>query len=166
VTISQTVEYALRAIVWIASHPPAALGTPEIARATRVPPGYLSKVLQALGRGKLVVSQPGRRGGFVLARPADQITVLDVFEAVDPIAHIRKCPLNIASHAGELCPLHRRLEAALAHVEQAFAGTTIAELLAEARVPLCEDGAGSAGDVTVPQAPAGRRRGRSRIRKT
>ena len=47
-TISQTAEYALRAVVWLAGHAEAAMGTPEIARSTRVPPGYLAKVLQLL----------------------------------------------------------------------------------------------------------------------
>jgi DNA-binding IscR family transcriptional regulator len=52
--ISQTVEYALRAMVHLASRSPAAQTTDEIALATQVPRAYLSKVLQGLGRAKLV----------------------------------------------------------------------------------------------------------------
>ena len=125
-TISQTAEYALRAVVWLAGHAEAATGTPEIARSTRVPPGYLAKVLQLLARGGLVTSAPGRKGGFRLARPAAEISILEVINAVDPVERIRQCPLGIESHGGELCPLHRRLDKALGLMEQTFAEATIA----------------------------------------
>ena len=139
--ISQTAEYALRAVVWLAGHPAAAMGTPGIAKITRVPPGYLSKVLQVLRRAGLVVSNAGRGGGFRLARPASKVTVLDVVNAVDPIRRIEQCPLGLKAHTGTLCPLHRRLDRAIGLMEQAFAESTIAELLPEAdeEAPLCED---------------------------
>ena len=139
-TISQTAEYALRAVVWLASHPDAALSTHEIARVTRVPAGYLSKVLQSLNRAGLVVSHAGRNGGFRLARPATQISVLDVINAVDPVERIRRCPLELEAHGGKLCPLHQRLDRAIGLMEQAFAESTIAELLTEPNrtAPLCE----------------------------
>ena len=139
-TISQTAEYALRAVVWLASHPDVNLSTEEIAGATQVPRGYLSKVLQALARAGLVASQPGRRGGFQLTRPTAEISVLDVINAVDPVQRIESCPLGLRSHIQELCPLHRRLDKALALVEDAFASSTIAELVSEGtRIsPLCE----------------------------
>lgn len=137
---SQTAEYALRAIVWLASHPDHALSTLQISAATRVPAGYLSKVLQALARGKLVVSSSGRNGGFLLARPPQRISVLNVINAVDGIQRIKKCPLGLRSHHRVLCPLHKRLDDAMATVERAFADSTIAELLAESSTstPLCE----------------------------
>ena len=71
--ISQTVEYALRAVVYLADQGEAARTTQQIAEATRVPPAYLSKVMQGLSRGKLVHSQRGLHGGFTLARePKDR----------------------------------------------------------------------------------------------
>lgn len=138
--ISQTAEYALRAVVWLASHGDGSLGTLHIAEATRVPPGYLSKVLQALARAKLVVSHPGRNGGFELTRRPETISVLDVINAVDPIQRIKTCPLDLKTHGVNLCPLHRRLDDAMARAEEAFASSTIAELLAEptTSTPLCE----------------------------
>ncbi len=139
--ISQTAEYALRAVVWLAGHPEAPLGTPEIAEVTRVPTGYLSKVLQELRRAGLVVSNPGRGGGFKLARPAREISVLDVVNAVDPVERIEACPLGLKSHSGTLCPLHRRLDRAIELMERAFAESTVAELVGEVggTSPLCED---------------------------
>jgi Rrf2 family nitric oxide-sensitive transcriptional repressor len=138
--ISQTSEYALRAIVWLADHSSKPQTTHDIAQSTKVPAGYLSKVLQSLGRSQLVQSQRGLHGGFVLARDAESITVLDVINAVDPIRRIESCPLKLESHGTHLCPLHRRIDDAIASIEQAFGDTTIAELLAEPNTsrPLCD----------------------------
>jgi Rrf2 family protein len=136
---SQTVEYALRAVVHLASVAPAARTTDQIAEATRVPRAYLSKVLQSLIRSGLVNSQRGLGGGMSLGKPPTELTILEVVNAVEPIQRIRTCPLGIAAHGVRLCPLHNRLDRAVATVEQAFADTTLAEILAEqtSSVPLC-----------------------------
>lgn len=138
--ISQSAEYALRAIVWLAEHPEVTLSTPEIARRTMVPAGYLSKVLQALARAGLVTSTPGRTGGFVLARPANRISVLEVINAVSRLQRIDRCPLGMEGHGGHLCPLHQRLDDVAAHAERVFADTTMADLLKkrESGGVLCE----------------------------
>ena len=137
--LSQTVEYALRAVVHLASQSPAAQTTDQIAASTRVPRAYLSKVLQGLARGGIVQSQRGLGGGVTLSRPPAELTILQVVNAVEPIERIRTCPLGLAAHGVHLCPLHRRVDNALALVEQAFASTTLAEVLAEPTksVPLC-----------------------------
>lgn len=137
---SQTVEYALRAVVYLAGHVPAARTTEQIAEATKVPKAYLSKVLQGLARSGIVSSQRGIGGGVMLARSVNELTILDVVNSVDPIARIRTCPLGLSSHGMRLCPLHRRLDNALAMVEAAFDQTTLAEVLSEPTdsIPLCE----------------------------
>ncbi len=137
---SQTIEYALRAMVCLAAEPERPLANREIAAITKVPSAYLSKVLQTLGRHELVVAERGVRGGFRLARPADAITILEVVNAVDPIRRIATCPLGLKAHGKRLCPLHGKLDQALAQAEAAFASTTLAGVLAEptTSVPLCE----------------------------
>ncbi len=137
---SRTVEYALRAVVHLADHAPEARTTDQIATATLVPKPYLSKVLQALNRGGVVHSQRGVGGGVTLLKTPAELTILEVVNAVEPIQRIRVCPLGLASHGVRLCPLHRRLDNALAGVEAAFGGTTLAEILAEPTDsrPLCE----------------------------
>jgi Rrf2 family protein len=138
--ISPTAEYALRAVVAIAQANGDAAPTRGIAKVTKVPPGYLPKVLQMLGRAGLVESRRGLGGGFRLAKPATQLTVLEVVNAVDPIKRIKKCPLDLESHGANLCPLHKRLDEATEHIERSFANTTIAELLAQPgrNTPFCE----------------------------
>jgi Rrf2 family protein len=136
---SQTVEYALRAVVWLAAHQDEAQTNDQIAKATLVPVGYLAKVMQSLGRAGLATAQRGKGGGFLLARPAAQVSVLEVVNSVETFRRIKECPLGIEAHGARLCPLHNRLDAAMASVEQAFAATSIADILAEpsASRPLC-----------------------------
>jgi Rrf2 family protein len=136
---SQTVEYALRAVVHLAARAPAPQTTDQIATATRVPKAYLSKVLQELGQAEIVRSRRGLGGGMVLTKPPADLTLLEVVNAVEPIGRIRECPLGLASHGVRLCPLHKRLDNALAQVEDAFRQTTLAEILAEpsSSRPLC-----------------------------
>src|SRR5438067_1225098 len=128
--LSQTVEYALRATVWLATHVDDPQTTQQIAAATLVPAGYLAKVMQSLGRGGLVTAQRGKHGGFLLAKPAETLSVLDVINTVEPIQRIRECPLGLAAHGSHLCPLHKRLDAAMAMIEDVFRRTSIAEVLA------------------------------------
>jgi Rrf2 family protein len=145
---SQTAEYALRAVVWLAGNPDAPSTTHQIAKATRVPADYLAKVMQALGREGIVLAQRGKKGGFSLTVPAAEITILDVMNAVDPLKRIRTCPLSLKGHGANLCPLHRRLDNAMDQIERAFGETPIADLLNEsaeqapgmprAPRPLCE----------------------------
>jgi Rrf2 family protein len=136
---SQTVEYALRAVVYLAREP-SSRTTEEIARVTRVPRAYLAKVLHSLSVAKLVRSQRGSGGGISLLKTPEELTILEVVNAVDPIRRIRECPLGLTAHGIRLCPLHRRLDNALALVEDAFRKTTLAEVLAEpsGSVPHCD----------------------------
>jgi Rrf2 family transcriptional regulator, nitric oxide-sensitive transcriptional repressor len=138
--LSQTVEYALRAVCHLAGVAPAPQTTDQIALVTRVPKAYLSKVLQNLVRGGVVRSQRGVGGGMTLVKTPAELTILEVVNSVEPIQRIRECPLGLAAHGVRLCPLHRRLDNALAGVEKAFGETTLAEILAEPSesIPLCD----------------------------
>src|SRR5689334_10525151 len=136
---SQTVEYALRVVVYLASLGGQPATTKQIAGSTRVPEGYLAKVLQGLGRAGLIQSQRGLHGGSVLALSPDKLSVYDVIEAVQPIQRIRFCPLNLNSHGTKLCALHRRLDDSMAMVERAFRESSIADLLTQdGSKPLCD----------------------------
>ncbi len=139
--ISQTVEYALRAIVTIAQREGRPSTAREIAELTRVPSPYLSKLMQVLVRGGLVNSQRGLHGGFVLTKDPRELTIWDVVDVVEPIKRILECPLGIRSHGSSLCLLHARLDKALEMIETMFRQTTVAELLSQpgSSTPLCEE---------------------------
>lgn len=138
--ISQTAEYALRAMVHLADQADRSLTTPQIAKVTKVPARYLAKVLGLLAKAGLVRSQRGLHGGFSLARVPQDISVLDVINAVDPIQRIHTCPLELKTHGKRLCPLHRRLDDALATIERAYGQSTLGDMLEDpsASRPLCD----------------------------
>lgn len=138
--ISTTVEYALRAVVILASRHDDPLTGEQIADLAHVPRPYLLKLMQQLVRGGVVRSQRGRGGGFTLRQTPDQITIWDIVEAVEPFQRINACPLEIEDHA-MLCPLHRKVDQALEQVEAAFRSTTLAEVVSDCgdSSPLCRD---------------------------
>jgi Rrf2 family transcriptional regulator, nitric oxide-sensitive transcriptional repressor len=138
--ISQTAEYALRAmIVLLAREDGPYCSAQDVAAHAKVPVDYMAKILHALVKAGLVIAQRGRNGGCRASRPASEICVLDIVQAVDPIPRIHTCPVGIAAHGTRLCPLHRKLDEAARCVEEAFASTTMADLLNEDNpsVPLC-----------------------------
>ena len=133
---SQTAEYALRAVIYLAQHQSeGAVGNKTIARATQVPPSYLSKVLNALAAEQILASRRGVGGGFQLLPSPEDLSVLDVVNAVDPLQRITGCPLSLASHCKQLCPLHARLDEALATMESTLADSTIREMMFEPNSP-------------------------------
>ena len=86
------------------------------------------------------IARASRHGGFTLVSAPAEISVWDVIDAVDPIQRIRSCPLGLKEHGIRLCPLHRRLDDALALVETAFRDSTLGDLIREPSKskPLCE----------------------------
>ena len=137
--ISQTAEYALRAIVYLADQDGIPCTTAQIAKTTLVPAGYLAKVMQSLSRAGVVKSQRGLNGGFTLTRSSKDLSILTVVNAVDPIRRFPECPLGIPNHGRRLCPLHHRLDEAAAVGEKTFEQTSVADLLTvpRTRKPLC-----------------------------
>ena len=138
--ISQTVEYALRAIVTIAQHEGRPCTARQISEITKVPSAYLSKLMQGLVRSGLVRSQRGLHGGFVLEKRPEELTIWAIVDVVEPIQRIHECPLGIQEHGATLCPLHRRLDTAMETIETMFRETTVAEVLSPSGsvTPLCE----------------------------
>ena len=138
--ISQTAEYALRAVVYLAAPTEKPLTTQEIAARTQVPESYLSKVLQSLGRAGILNSQRGLHGGFSLAKKSDSLTLLEVINAIDPINPIKECPLKLENLGTNLCPLHTRINQSIEALINTFGDTTLAEILEECpdNKPLCQ----------------------------
>lgn len=137
--LSEACEYALRAVVWLAQQPPGAYKVREIAAATHAAPGYLVKVLQMLARENVLSGQRGSQGGFTLVGNPAELTVLQIINAVDPIERIHTCPLGFKSHGTQLCPMHRRIDDAMAAIQESFSGSTIQDLITtkSKSKPLC-----------------------------
>lgn len=137
--LSKTAEYALRVVALLATQPGRPALADQLAEKTLIPRRYLNRVLQELVAAGLLRSRPGRGGGYELTKGASDVSILDVVNAVSPLERIRQCPLGLATHTS-LCPLHAELDRAYAATEKAFAGVTMAEVLASTKgiVPLCE----------------------------
>lgn len=129
--ISQTAEYALRAVVWLARDTSVPMTRQEISDGAQIPLDYLTRVMQKLSDHGLVSIKRGPGGGYLIQPPMETLTVLDVVTAVDSLPRIERCPLGIANHE-TLCPLHAKLDEAAALVEAAFKNTRIIDLLSDA----------------------------------
>jgi Rrf2 family nitric oxide-sensitive transcriptional repressor len=128
--ISRSAEYSLRAVLCVAANGDTPLTAHQIAQATRIPAGYLAKLMQTLVKARIILSQRGLNGGFVLARPPQQITLLDVVRVSDGSSRIDACPLGVKDHEKTLCPLHQRLDTVAETAERELSCCTIGDLLA------------------------------------
>lgn len=137
---SLTAEYALRAMACLALAPGRLVPTPNLAGQTKVPPNYLAKVLRLLAAAELITGRRGVGGGYKLARPASEISLLEVVRAVTQVERIRSCPLGLPTHGTHLCPLHRKVDEAAASVIDLYGRTMLADLLSDPNRPrpLCE----------------------------
>ena len=151
---SQTTEYALRAMAWLALTPDELVSTLALAGKTKVPPHYLAKVLQQLSAANLIVGRRGVRGGYKLSRAPRDISLLQVVRAVAQIDRITSCPLDIPTHSHALCSLHRRTDAAAKAVMDIYGGCSLQDLLDEPGVPtpLCAVDLGAKISVSAPHA--------------
>jgi Rrf2 family protein len=92
VRLSEGVEWGVHCLVLVAILPAdAALPAGRLAEYHGVPTAYLAKHLQSLSRAGLLDAVPGPRGGYRLARPAPEISVLDVVEALDGAEPAFRC---------------------------------------------------------------------------
>ena len=141
--LSQTVEYALRAMVCLAACPEERISAGALADQTCVPPDYLAKVLQLLSKAGLIAGRRGVGGGYQIARDPKKIGVLDVIRAVGSMERIKACPLGIEGHEDPLlCPLHHLMDQAIEAMMEVLDRRSLAEIvgLMEDGRPLCQDG--------------------------
>ncbi|MDH3519806.1 MAG: Rrf2 family transcriptional regulator [Myxococcales bacterium] len=125
--LSQTAEYALRAMAWMAIQTPEQpVRARDMSEATQIPLHYLSKILRRLVLAGLLTSQKGQGGGFVLARPPEQIRFQDILIALDldTDGDESRCAFGWGA-CGEAnpCPLHGAWSQ-LKHAMQSWAADT------------------------------------------
>ncbi|HXG43573.1 MAG TPA: Rrf2 family transcriptional regulator [Gemmatimonadales bacterium] len=128
--LSQTAEYALRAVLTIAAagedHP---IGAARLAAELGIPQNYLSKTLHLLCRAGVLDSTRGKFGGFRLARPATAITLLEVVRPFDEISSGRACLLGLPVCSDQTpCAAHRKWKQVSERVAAFFRETTVADL--------------------------------------
>ncbi|UCH10187.1 MAG: Rrf2 family transcriptional regulator [Fidelibacterota bacterium] len=106
---SKAAEYAIQAMIYLAEHEGNSLSmVATIAKQYQIPQQYLAKIIQTLTKHGLVESYRGRGGGLKLAKPANDITLLQIVHAIDgPPPEQEQCVigLDVCSDEAE-CPLH------------------------------------------------------------
>lgn len=128
--LSQTAEYALRAVLYIAGQPEdAQVRVVDIAQALDVPRNYLSKTLHQLAREGVLTSTRGPHGGFRLAVPAAELSVGEVVEPFDGSEDRRQCLLGrkVCSDTSP-CQAHARWRSVTDELARFFRETTVAAL--------------------------------------
>jgi len=132
VNISMKSRYAVRALTELArieqsrSSAPVRLG--EIAERRAMPLQFLEQVFAALRRGGIVRSRRGAAGGYALARPADDISVLEVVVALDGVVSPAECTTGHCDEVDRCGASSVWVEAQQA-LQQVLAGTSIGDLL-------------------------------------
>lgn len=109
--ISRQADYAIRAIMDLAVMPHGTLvQTREIASRQNIPEKYLPTIVRTLARAGLLRTLRGSHGGVSLARPAMEITLRDVVEAIDGPVLLNRCMIRPGECGGDghetLCALH------------------------------------------------------------
>lgn len=129
-SLSQTSGYAILALSCLYETAGQFVLAKDIAACTGVPLPYLSKVLHAMRRTGLIEAKRGYRGGFRLARPAAEISLLDVAEGVDG-QWLPRCLLGLANCSPERrCPTHEFWTTQRARIENELRRVRLADVAA------------------------------------
>jgi Rrf2 family protein len=128
VRLSKAVSLALHAAVLLASDEASPLSTKGIAGALGVSEAHLAKVLQRLATGGIVRSIAGPAGGFVLAKPGDQIALVEVYETIEGPLSPFKCVFGTPVCAGTGCIFGGELQGVDAKLRRWLTGTKLSQL--------------------------------------
>lgn len=128
--LSQTAVYALKATLCLAERePPRRMRVDDIAAELDVPRNYLSKILHTLAREGVLASSRGPGGGFELACPASELSLLDIVKRFDGLPEESGCLLGRAQcNEVDPCAAHHHWKGVAGAVHGFFRGTSIADL--------------------------------------
>jgi Rrf2 family protein len=129
-SITRTGEYGLRGLLFLAKQPAGRLFlVSEVSKAQRIPETYLAKIFQRLSKTGLLKSTRGLNGGFNLGKPAKEITMKQVIEALEGPIALNRCLLRQGECDEEKgCPLHEVFEEAQEKFLEVLDRTTIEDL--------------------------------------
>ena len=126
-------EVAIRAALYLAGRPPGELSpVHEVAKATRLPSAYLSKVIQRLAQAGLVRTFRGPGGGIELGKSPEAITLWSLVCATEGPSDVNRCALGIGNCSPDIpCPLHGRWAPLREDFQKLLEGTTLGALVHE-----------------------------------
>ena len=132
--LTRAADYAVRVMVHLATLPAhERVLLPMLAEATGAPESFLSKVLQALSRAKLISSRRGQSGGFEILARGRKASMLEVIEAIDGPVNLNLCLISGGSCARKMwCPAHPVWVQAQKAMLNVLSGAGIADLASQA----------------------------------
>ncbi|MDJ0953753.1 MAG: Rrf2 family transcriptional regulator [Acidimicrobiia bacterium] len=122
-------DYGVRALINLAQHHPNSQAAPAISKDMEIPVGFLRQVLQELGRAGLVTSQPGRTGGYALAKEPEDVTLHEIIEALEGRNEEPACALDGGPcHWDRACAIHWVWMAAKESFTETLQGASLAQI--------------------------------------
>ena len=108
--LSRTTQYAIQALIYMATQPPGiAVLNRTIAECLRSPPTYLAKILQELCKGNLLYSFRGKQGGFCLRETGDKINLMQIAVLTEGPGFTDDCVLGLKECSDKTaCPMHAK----------------------------------------------------------
>ncbi len=135
--ITRQADYALRAMLYLARlEPTQRAATSQIADEQHIPPSFLAKIISQLSIAGLIHTSRGARGGVSLARSPEEVTILEVVEAIDGPISLNECTHSAgACTFGETCPLRPLWCETQAELVDRLRKTSFAQFVTEQPTP-------------------------------
>jgi Rrf2 family protein len=129
--ITRQADYALRAVLYLTrAQPNQRISTTQIAEFQKIPNSFLAKIISQLSIAGLLITSRGAHGGVLLAKKPEEITILDVVEAIDGPVKVNDCTNNPeVCPFGASCPIHDVWCEAQLELIGKLQATTFADLL-------------------------------------
>jgi Rrf2 family protein len=142
--VSAKADYAVRAAAELAAAGEGPVKGERLAEAQDIPLQFLEHILLELKHAGIVRARRGAKGGYWLARPADDITVAEIVRAVEgPIAHVQSSPPESIEYRGNAKHLQEVWIAVRASLRQVVEQVTLADLVSGELPPVVEHLTGS-----------------------
>lgn len=137
IRLTNLADYAV-VLMWTMGLKPSEWHSAQrLAQETNIPLPTVSKILNALSHAGLVVSHRGLKGGFELAKGADEVTVADIIEAVDGPIALTNCVTHVPGECSieHLCAFRPHWQTINRAIRTSLAGITLQAMIASARAP-------------------------------
>ena len=127
---SRPTEYAIRGLAELASrNPSSTVLLDDLVGGTDLPRDFMAKVFQRLVRAKILRSSKGRGGGFALTRPAHEITMMQIVEALEGEQRMDQCVVGLDKCTDQMpCPQHDLYKPIRQRLKDYLNTTTLADL--------------------------------------
>ncbi len=136
--ISTRGKYALEALVFLGyeqkADSPVSLG--YISEKTQISEGYLEQLFRFIKKSGIVVSQKGKCGGYLLAKPADKITIYDILISAEGPLSLVRCADSEYCKRQDKCLTHKVWESAYGKITKTLNSITLDDLICDYQLKL------------------------------